>query len=82
MLTLFDERDISSHYLTYLVNGDDSGLDEFDRDQFDEWMTARELNGLTCDVVGDESSFTRCEVTGLYSDCHTVKFFVMEGNSQ
>jgi len=81
MLNLFDERTISGHFLSYLINGDDSGLDETEKTEFDDFMTHYNLDGLTCDVLGDESNFEQCDVTGLYSDCYTVNFYKYEAKT-
>ena len=73
-IELVDEKTISSHYLSYLVNGDSSGLDDNDKRLLDDFLEHYDLDTKIVEV-SDDSSFCRDQVTGLHSDCHNVKFF-------
>ena len=65
---------ISSHYLSSLINDDPSGLEDKEAVEFDEWVEIMQdgrMGHWDCDCDGD---IAMCEVTGLMSDCTTVRF--------
>jgi hypothetical protein len=69
--------DISHHFLACIENDDWSGLDEDEEIALRNWMKRYYYCApLTC-VSGDypEPSFSRCDITGLKSDCVPVVAF-------
>ena len=81
-LDYFEYR-IASHYLSALVNGDHSGLDDSEEVLFTEWLDAVNLkeNGTWHIHECEEVNFTQCEVSGLDADCAIVRqyFPITEG---
>jgi hypothetical protein len=61
------EFTIAEYYLSSLINGDDSGLEEDESARFDAWLNSLELPpGGHWDVVeGSEEEFAEDEVSGL-----------------
>jgi hypothetical protein len=77
------EYEIGQHWLSYLINGDATGLDEGEAEKFDAWLKDQEHNlpdnsGFHwTDKIDDEGNpitneFARCEFTGLMSATATV----------
>lgn len=69
-----DEYRISSHYLCSLINDDPTGLEDKEAVEFNAWaelMQDGRVGHWDCD---SDSDFAICEVTGLLSDCTTVRF--------
>ena len=69
-----EEYIISSHYLSALINADPSGLEDKEAVEFDEWVSLMQddrIGHWDCDSDGD---IAMCEVTGLLSECTTVRF--------
>ena len=58
---------ISSHFLSYLINADDSGLEADDKQIIDDYWQANNLGHAICPVEL-EHDFDRCDITGLMSD--------------
>jgi hypothetical protein len=67
------EYRISSHYLSALINGDESGLSDTEAQEFNEWLESTDRRISHWDVTDHGDNFTRCEVTGLHADCATVR---------
>ena len=74
----YTEHNIPGYALSYLVNGDSSGIDDEDQFACDEWLKActeklqRDYPGLTVDLIlsdEGEASFTRYPAFGLACDC-------------
>ena len=69
-----EEYTISSHYLSSLINDDCSGLEDEEAVEFDAWVKLMQdgrMGHWDCD---SESYIAMCAVTGLLSDCTTVRF--------
>lgn len=65
---------ISSHYLGSLINDDLTGLEDGEAIEFDEWvglMQNGRVGHWDCDTT---TYIDKCAVTGLLSDCTTVRF--------
>jgi hypothetical protein len=70
------EYTISKHYLPALINGDYTGLDELDKHEFSGWLRSVQDFAAHWAVDWEEldnTRYARCEVSGLYSDCSTIK---------
>ena len=75
-----EEYRISSHYLSSLINGDDTGLEDGEDVEFDEWVRIMQdgrVGHWDCDP---DSDLARCDVTGLLSDCTNVRFIYRVGD--
>jgi hypothetical protein len=73
---------IGGHYLSALMNGDYSGLDDQESQQVDAFLNNLPVNKGHFDVMDlDNSSFSICEVCGLYSETYEVRLYfpLMEG---
>ncbi|MCK5306990.1 MAG: hypothetical protein KAJ73_00125 [Zetaproteobacteria bacterium] len=62
---------ITSEFLSYLVNGDGSGLEDYERQTLDHWI--EEFDSPVFDVIDQDASFTVCDVTGKGANCYQVK---------
>ena len=69
-----EEYRISSHYLSSLINDDSSGLEDKEAVEFDEWVKLMQDDRVGHWDCDSDSDITMCEVTGLLSDCTTVRF--------
>ncbi len=72
------EFSIASHYLPALINGDYSGMDETETRLFSEWFESLDRRIQTFDCVDYGDNFKRCEVSGLFADCSTVRGYFWE----
>lgn len=82
----FDTYDyrIAGHYLSALINGDESGMTDAESSEFNEWQIAARKTatdagyciGHWCDVDGSGEDWGRCDVSGLFAMRCTVQLFV------
>ena len=76
MLQLIDTYSIPSYALSYLVNGDASGIEDSDQDEIDNWLNTElaEYESIVYDMADDaEPSFTSQPAFGLPVDCIECK---------
>ena len=72
-IELFDTQTICTHYLSTLINGDNSAL-EGDEDILVDAYLARIPACASFDYDSEEGSeFARDEISGLMADCLTVR---------
>lgn len=77
------EFDIGSRYLSALINGDFSGLEDEEAKLFDVWETNVRTS---CGNVGhwaaldDSNEFGCCDVTGLRGDVTKVAYMFPTGD--
>lgn len=83
------EDNCPDYALSYLVNGDSSGIEEEDKKNADEWLEylsakmARDYPGLRTDLLFDdnaEPSFCHSPAFGLACDCIPCAFVVWADN--
>ena len=71
-IQLIEEATIAEYFVCAIEYNDYSGLDDEEESQLNEWLE----NYPNCIFeYGDRDEFTRCEVTGLMSDCVEVKIY-------
>lgn len=73
-----EEFTIAEHYLSALINGDYSGMDDAEESDFDSWLQSAQNGRLGHWDCATESNFMRCDVTGLRADCVTATFYFRE----
>ena len=73
----FYEYTIGSHFLSAIINGDCSGLEDSEERQLDDFLANLPFVavGGTWKVQESTNDFARCEVTDLHSDCETVSLW-------
>ena len=77
------EVDLPDYSLSYLVNGDASGIDDTDIENIDSFMQqfydeAEELNGhVVIDVISEEGSFTPYPEFGLACNCYDTNINIL-----
>ena len=77
------EVDLPGYSLSYLINGDSSGIDEVDVKNIDSFMKqfydeSAELNGnVVIDIIDEEGSFTHCPEFGLACDCYAATINIL-----
>jgi hypothetical protein len=64
---------IAGYYLSSMINGDDSGLEDSDLDTLAAFMECNPMGMLH--VLDDEPSFRKCDVCGLLADCYTIEAY-------
>jgi hypothetical protein len=71
-IQLIEEVTISEWFICAIEYNDMTGLDDEEESQLNEW-----LDNYPCCMFdyGDSSEFAKCEITGLMSDCVTVKIY-------
>ena len=70
------ELTLPDHYASPLINGDNSGLEDEEEENFMQFW-ANELHGLNCVDVKDDSSFVKYHDARPYclpTDCSTFVF--------
>ena len=67
---------IGGHYLTGLFNGDESGLSNAEISELNRFMDELPVKNGHFDAMDlDNSSFTNCEICGLYSETYEVRLY-------
>lgn len=70
------ELTLAGHWLSALINADETGLTDDESADLDAFMRDYyDLEDMTIDIVDDEPSFAVDAVSGLYADCYTVRFY-------
>jgi hypothetical protein len=72
------EYKISASYLSALINGDFSGLDDNEELQFTEWLYSQDRRIVHWDVIDHGDNFARCEVSNLFADCAVIRGYFWE----
>jgi hypothetical protein len=78
------EYRIGEHYLSALINGDESGMSDTESEEFNAWRIEAEINaeqsgftvGHWCDVEDSREDWGRCYVSGLFAMRCTVQLMV------
>jgi hypothetical protein len=73
IIMIFDhyEYSICGHYLSALINGDFSGLDDAEEKELDDWVNSLPVHGHF-DVIDEEPSFKNCDISNLHGDTYKV----------
>jgi len=67
------EYQVAEHFLSAIINGDDSGLEPYELELLDSWYAREQLDGnWILDVDGGDSSFAECDVCEEYANCYTL----------
>ena len=69
------QYEISEHLASAIINGDESGLSPVEISDLTAFMADLPVKNGHFDVMGDESNFARCEISGLHDDCLTVRLY-------
>lgn len=67
------EYKIAVYFLTAIINGDTSGLEDGEEAMLDAFLQSVGVGVWDCD--SSEPQFAQDEVTGLWGDCVEVKFY-------
>lgn len=74
---------LPSYWASYLVNGDDSGLEDGERRQIDRWLRREGLDRADCVDVQEESAFSRSnDATDLGGDVSEYLFLLREPDAE
>lgn len=76
------QYEISGHFASAIINGDESGLSPDEISDLNAFMADLPVNNGHFDVMEDASNFAHCEISGLYDDCLTVRLYfpLIKGN--
>jgi hypothetical protein len=67
---------IGGHYLSAIFNSDYSGLDDQEEQQLDTFLDNLPVNNGHFDAIDlDNSAFSTCEVSGLYSETYEIRLY-------
>jgi hypothetical protein len=83
MLNDYYEFNIAGHYLPALINDDFTGLSDNEAKEVDSFIIwgLKQLPDMTATVVDEEGeNFCQCEISGLYAQCYTVRFYFTNEN--
>jgi hypothetical protein len=71
------QYDISAHFVGAIIYGDYSGLTDSEVKELDLFMDNLPVDNGHFDIVDydGEGFFSRCEISGLYSDCLNFRLF-------
>ena len=71
------QYEISGHFASAIINGDESGLSPAEISDLTAFMADLPVNNGHFDIVDydGETFFSRCEICGLYSECLTVRLY-------
>lgn len=80
-MSMFNQHDavICSHYVTTLEYYDISGMEDDEIEQVDAFL---DQYPMACFQYGEETSFRRCDISGLMGDCIDVQIFVPKKESK
>jgi hypothetical protein len=68
-----NEAQVCEHYAPYLINDDPQGLSEEEIKRIDDYLSRNKpYSHLDCEF--EEGNFRRCEITGLFANCMTLRF--------
>jgi hypothetical protein len=77
------QYEINAHFASAIINGDYSGLIDSDIKELNLFMRNLPVDSGNFDIVDydGETFFSRCEISGLYSEClnFRVYFPLIEG---
>jgi hypothetical protein len=65
---------IATHFMSAIINGDVTGLEENEDAELDRFLQSVGHDGVW-DCDDDQAQFAQDEVTGLWADCLEVKFY-------
>ena len=69
----FTEYVLPAHWASALINGDDSGMEEEEIEEMDQWL--KHIKPAFCVACSDEIEFRhRCDADVLACDCLTYTF--------
>ena len=66
--------DLASHYLPALINGDYTGLTDWEEAELNAWVDSLPVSGHF-DVISEESDFKQCDICELHADCYEVRLY-------
>lgn len=71
------QYEISAHFASAIINGDYSGLIDSDIKELDLFMDNLPVDNGHFDLVDydGEGFFSRCEISGLYSECLNFRLY-------
>ena len=71
------QYEISAHFVGAIIYGDYSGLTDSEAKELDLFMDNLPVDNGHFDIVDydGEGFFSRCEISGLYSDCLNFRLF-------
>ena len=65
---------LASHYLPALINGDYTGLTDWEEAELNAWVDSLPVSG-NFDVISEESDFKKCDISELHADCYEVRLY-------
>lgn len=68
------EYTIGTHWFSAIINDDYTGLSNEEENQLNRFLSeSNNLDDARWQMPENESHFAICEISGLFSDCYTVK---------
>lgn len=71
------QYEISAHFASAIINGDYSGLTDKEIKELDLFMDNLPVDNGHFDLVNPDSEgfFDKCEISGLFSECHEFRLY-------
>ena len=70
---IYYDYTIGEHFAPALINDDYTGLEDDEHDTLDQWVDDNEMRSGYWTIESESSDFAKCEITGLLSDCVTIR---------
>lgn len=73
----FEQYDytIGTHYISAIINGDTSGLNDDEEQMLNDFLSCDVFQNGHWAVPDNDESFSRCDISGLMGDCSDMTFF-------
>jgi hypothetical protein len=71
------QYEISSHFASAIINMDYTGLNDLEEAELNRWLDNLPVEKGHFDIVDydGEGFFSRCEISGLYSECLKIRLY-------
>ena len=73
MTAIYYDYTINEVFASVLITNDYTGLEAEELETLDEWIDNNEMRASHWTVESESSDFAKCEITGLLSDCVTIR---------
>jgi hypothetical protein len=71
------QYEISAHFASAIINMDYTGLNDLEEAELNRWLDNLPVEKGHFDIVDydGEGFFSRCEISGLYSECLKIRLY-------
>ena len=72
------EYKISEHWMSALINGDYTGLDDSEENTLDAWLAGLPVHGhwdISQDELDNGPAFSVCDICQLHAMCYAIRHY-------